>query len=211
MSEKKRSTVIGVRSVINLACNISAVLKRDQVLVFAAQASFFLILSAIPFLMLTLSLSQILVAVSSEDIIELIESFIPQDILPAFASMIDQLTQTGSVSLLSITALTALWSASRGMAAVERGISGVYGINVSRGFLSDVIRSILYTAGFIVLILGTLLLLVFGVQIADLIMTAFPSSEGIITKIMNARGLFMFLALSAFFSLEHLMLSLIHI
>ena len=203
---RKQSRIIRLRSAVRLVQNISATLRRDQVTVYAAQASFFTITAALPFLMLLLNVCQLLARDYTTQLIELIESVVPADFQAAFTTVMDQLTSSASISLLSITAAAALWSASRGIAALERGLCGVYDINISRGFLLDVVRSILYTAAFIVLIFLTLLLLVFGVQIADLVMTLLPALETLITKIMNARGLFLFLTLSVFFSLEHLVI-----
>lgn len=203
---RKQSRIIRLRSAVRLVQNISATLRRDRVTVYAAQASFFTITAALPFLMLLLNVCQLFAADYTAELVSLLESAVPDDFQAAFTSLMDQLTQSASISLLSITAAAALWSASRGIAALERGLCGVYDVNISRGFFFDIIRSILYTAAFIALIFITLLLLVFGVQIADFIMSLLPALEAPITRIMNARGLLMFLLLSVFFSLEHLVI-----
>ena len=82
-------------------------------------------------------------------------------------------------------------------------MAGVYEIPVRQGFVRDALRSFLYTVGFIVLILITQLLLVFGGQIADGLMHYFPALEIPLTRLMNARGLFIFVILTLFFTLFH--------
>jgi len=203
MSGNKHSAVLNVRAAVRFAKKTAAALRHDQLTMHAAQASFFLILSAIPLLALVLNVSHLLSADTSDFFVELLRAAMPADFHGALDALLGELEETGSISLVSITAGAALWSASRGIAALERGLGGVYGIPVSRGYLRDVLRSLCYTAAFIVLIPTTLLLLVFGAQIADLIMSAFPSLEGIITRLMNARGLLMFALLALFFTLEH--------
>ena len=203
MPKKPHSSVIRLRSCVRFIVHISRLLKRDQFTVFAAGSSFFLLLSAVPFLMLLLSVSQVFFPLSVNEILHLIQNVIPRDLLPLIRSVVDSLANEGSIPLLSVTAVTALWSASRGMAALERGIAGVYEVDVSRGFIRDVLRSFLYTAGFIVLLLATQILLVFGVQIADTLMHHFPALETPLTRIMNARGLAVFGILSLFFTLFH--------
>lgn len=203
MPKKSHSSVISLRACIRFAANISRLFKRDQVPVFAAGSSFFLLLSAVPFLMLLLSVGQVLFPFSGQELFHLVQNVIPQDLLPLIRSVMDQLANEGSIPLLSVTAVTALWSASRGMASLERGIAGVYEVDVSRGFIRDVLRSFLYTVGFIALLLVTQLLLVFGVQIADTLMHHFPALETPLTQIMNARGLSIFVILSLFFTLFH--------
>lgn len=203
MPTKKRSSIIHLRTFIRLFQNISSLLRRDQILLFSAGSSFFLLLSAVPFLMLLLSISQVFLPLTREEIFTTLQSVIPEDFLPLLAAVAEQLSQSGSIPLLSVTAVTALWSASRGIASLERGMAGVYGISVRRGFVRDALRSFLYTVGFIVLILTTQLLLVFGVQIADTLMHYFPALEIPLTRLMNARGLFIFLILTLFFTLFH--------
>ena len=59
MPKKTHSSVIRLRSCVRFIVHISRLLKRDQITVFAAGSSFFLLLSAVPFLMLLLSVSQV--------------------------------------------------------------------------------------------------------------------------------------------------------
>ncbi len=203
MPSPHRSAVVSIRTAVRLWRRAAAILRRDQLSVYAAQASFFLLLSAIPLLVLILNVSHFLAGSSVNYFIGMLRAAVPADFHEALDTLLDQLEATGGIPLLSITAFTALWSASRGMAALERGLGGVYGIDMNHGFFRNILRSLLYTAVFILLIPATLLLLVFGAQIADFIMSALPALESPITRLMEARGLLMFLFLSLFFSLEH--------
>ena len=203
MHTPKRSSIIHLRACVRLAHNVSDLLRRDQILLFSAGSSFFLLLSAVPFLMLLLSISQVFLPVTWEEILLTLQSVIPEDFLPLIGAVAEQLSRSGSIPLLSVTAATALWSASRGIASLERGIAGVYEIPVRQGFVRDALRSFLYTVGFIALILTTQLLLVFGVQTADTLMHYFPALEVPLTRLMNARGLFIFGILTFFFTLFH--------
>ncbi len=198
-----RSAVCSFRFLIRLQREISAVLRQDQLNVYAAQASFFWLLSAIPLCMLVLNVSHLLAGGRVEFLLTALRGALPNEFRAALDLLLTQLAETGGIPLLSLSALTALWSASRGMAALERGLSAVYGIDMRRGFLRDILRSLLYTAVFILLIPATLLMLVFGAQIADMTMSALPALEKPLTRLMDGRGLFMFLILSLFFSLEH--------
>ncbi len=203
MSRQKRSAVLSPRRIAALIRWAAAILRRDMITVYAAQASFFLLLASVPFLMLLLNVSQRVFLVSGDAIFSLVEGLLPEPLTEAFSALTEQLAKTGSVPLLSVTAVTALWSASRGMAALERGLSGVYGVNVSRGFIRDAIRSLLYTVVLLFLIFASLILLVFGGQIAEGIMSLLPALERPITAILSARGVFVFLGLTGFFTLEH--------
>lgn len=203
MHAPHRSAVVSIRAAVRLWRKAASVFRRDQLSMYAAQASFFLLLSALPLLVLILNVSHFLAGSHVDFLISMLRSAVPAEFHNALTALLSQLDGSGSIPLLSITAFTALWSASRGMAALERGLGGVYGIDMNHGFLRDILRSLLYTAVFILLIPATLLLLVFGAQIADFIMSALPALETPIIRLMEARGLLMFLFLSLFFSLEH--------
>lgn len=203
LKERKHASVWNIRHAVTLAKQCAAVFRRDMIAVYAAQASFFLLLASVPFLVLLLNIGKMFFRTVSRDVFTLIEGVLPAALHGMVAELSEQIAESGGVPLVSVSAAAALWSASRGMAALERGLSGVYGVNVSRGFLRDILRSLSYTVALILMIFASLILLVFGVQIADGIMSVFPSLEKPITAILEARGVFVFLGLTAFFTLEH--------
>lgn len=203
MKRQKKSSVYSPRRIAELVRQTTAVLRRDMITVYAAQASFFLLLASVPFLMLLLNVGQRVFRLSKDVLLSLIPGLLPAPLTEAFSSLAEQLSKTGSIPLLSVSAVTALWSASRGMAALERGLSGVYGVNVSRGFFRDVLRSLLYTLALLFLIFASLVLLVFGGQIAEGLISLLPALERPLTAILGARSVFVFFGLTGFFALEH--------
>ncbi len=203
MSNPRRSAVIRVRAVFQTLRDAAAVLRRDQVSVYAAQASFFVLLSGIPFLLLLFTAGRALIHLSETEMIEMIEHFIPKDFQGAFASLASQLLGGGSLPLYSVTAIATLWSASRGMAAIDRGLCGIYGAGADGGRVPDFLRSMLYTIALIVLVFATLFFLVFGLEIADFLMSALPALEQPITALLGARALVIFPVLTVYFYLLH--------
>lgn len=140
----------------------------DEITVYSAQASFYIIISAFPFVMLLMSLIGFIVPISSETVIEWINTICPEAIRPTVVSLANELFEK-SISLISVTALTAIWSASRGIAALERGVRRVYRTKRSSNFIADGLMSIIYTLMFMALIFATLILLVFGNLIGELL------------------------------------------
>ncbi len=203
MKAGKRASVWNIRHIITLIKQVSAVFRRDMIAVYAAQASFFLLLASVPFFVLLLNIGKLFFRTVSSEVSTIIAGIIPETLHGMVEELSIQISESGGVPLLSVSAAAALWSASRGMAALERGLSGVYGVNVSRGFFRDILRSLSYTVALILLIFASLILLVFGVQIADGMMSVLPSLEKPITAVLESRGVFIFLGLTAFFTLEH--------
>ena len=145
---------------------IIAEIFADQITVYSAQASFYLIISAFPFVMLLISLIGYFMPIPKQSIIASVEAFLPDTVKPALSVVADELFGK-SIRVVSVTAITALWTASRGIAAVERGIRKVYKTPDRTIFIAEYAASIVYTVIFIAIILLTLVLQVFGNVIVD--------------------------------------------
>lgn len=72
-------------------------------------------------------------------------------------------------ALVGISALTALWSASKGVYGLLTGLNQVYGVSEDRGWLYTRCISVLYTFVFLAVLLLTLVVHVFGGTILALL------------------------------------------
>ena len=116
----KKSKVISFAKFRQELIDIIIELANDQVNVYAAQASFFIIISVIPFIILLLSLAKYVIDV--DWIVGWIEQQISGDIGQLLQSVLAEVTEKAGISLVSITAISTLWSSSRGVNAVIRGV-----------------------------------------------------------------------------------------
>lgn len=87
---------------------------KDEVTVYAAQASFFIVLSAAPFIMILLTLIQLIPAVSPEDLMHVMTQLLPSSIHPLIESVIQDIQTVSPAALLSVTTVATIWSAARG-------------------------------------------------------------------------------------------------
>ena len=71
-----------------------------------------------------------------------------------------------------MSAITALWSAGRGMYGVLTGLNAIYGVEEDRGYVKTRLISVGYTLAFLVVLLLTLMLHVFGTGILRLMQRA---------------------------------------
>ena len=132
----------------------------DLVNVYSAQACYFITVSAIPFFCLIISIVSFLIPADIYTIFE--GDAIPQEIRGVIQEVIAQLLATQKVSLLSISALIALWTASRGSDALRAGIERVYEVPRSKKILKQQALSIVNTFILIVVILVNVVVLLFG-------------------------------------------------
>lgn len=134
-------------------------ISRDRISVHAAQASFFVITSAVPFISLLIAVIGVFLPQISAS--ELQNKDIGT-ISEIFSLIYDELSGAPSVSLISISAITALWSASRGIGAVYTGVETVYRAEQKANIITRKVKSLISTLFFIGIILALTVLLLFG-------------------------------------------------
>lgn len=136
-------------------------IANDNIGAYSAEAAFFLIISIFPFAMLLITLLQYL-PITENVLTVMAEGFLPDNISEFVTDMIEELSEKASTTIISVTALVTLWTASKGVFSVIRGINAACGVKETRGYIALRISALFYTLFFAVGILFTLLLLVFG-------------------------------------------------
>ncbi len=167
--------------------------KKDEVTVYAAQASFFIVISFFPFIMLLLTLIHRIPAVNKSDLLELLVAVMPDMLDSLVIGIVDDLYNKSPATMMSISALVAIWSASRGMLGIERGLNRVYESPQSRGYIIRRLVCSGYTILFVVACVASLLLLVLGSSLQKLILIVFPVVSNFTQHVMSLRS---FLALT---------------
>ena len=132
---------------------------------YASHACFFIVLALFPALVLLMSLLRY-TGLEVHNLIELLRGLIPEALLPEAKKLIVNTYQGTSGTVVSISALTALWSASRGMQGLHTGLNAVYGVEENRGYFRTRLMSVVYTVLFLLVLLMTLVLHVFGNTLA---------------------------------------------
>lgn len=136
-----------------------------HITVHAASTCFFMVLSFFPTLVLLLGLVRY-TGYSLEALTELLEGVVPAALLPAVEKVVRSTYRATSGAVVSVSALTALWSASRGIHGVVSGLNAIYGVRESRGYLYTRSMSLFYTFAFLIVLLLTLVLHVFGKSVS---------------------------------------------
>ena len=89
--------------------------SMDEMSVYAAQASFFIIMAAFPFFMVLLALIQTAPMIHEADLLRFLLPAIPDRFRGLFLYLLDTLHSDSPAALISVTAVAAVWSASKGM------------------------------------------------------------------------------------------------
>ena len=104
---------------------------RFRVGLYAAHACYFIVLSLFPSLILILGLLRN-AGLSAESLISVLEGFVPEILFPAVQKTIRAAYHNTTGTVLSISAIGALWSASRGIYGLVIGLNAIYGVKEDR-------------------------------------------------------------------------------
>ena len=160
----------------------------------AAYTGFFLVLAIFPALMLLLGFLRY-TGLHVRTLTELVADVVPQALMPIARRLILSAYQNSSGMVLSISAVTAWWSASSGMYGLLRGMNSIYGVRESRSWLRTRLYSMFYTLGFMVALILSLLVEVFG----EKLLSYWPArwAPGVVEDMLNLH-FFVLLGLETF-------------
>lgn len=114
----------------------------------AAQAAFFLLLSIIPLITLLLAISTYL-PYTSQDVLNFIMNVIPNEFNSYISGFINDLYSRAGKTVISVSVIAMLWSASKGIVALTDGFNSMYGIEQQNNFLKARLMAIVYTIIFL--------------------------------------------------------------
>ena len=163
---------------------------KDEITVYASQASFFIVTAFFPFIMLLLTLIQCLPNVGKSDLLSVMVRIMPQMLHSLIVSIVDDLYIKSPGTILSVTALTALWSASKGMLGIERGLNRIYGDFKRRNYALQRLFCSIYTLIFMLVCVMSLVLLIFGKNIERLLFRYLPILAPAARLVISLRILF---------------------
>lgn len=162
-------------------------LDRNHLKAYAAEAAFFLVLSLVPTILLLLTLIQF-TPVTEANVIMAVEQIFPSDINAFVISIVNEVYNK-STSVIPITAITAMWSASRGVLSIVSGLNWIFGVDNQKNYVYTRVRATIYTLFFVVALILTLTVLVFGNKISLFVAMNVPLFQQIIDLIIQIRVL----------------------
>jgi len=125
--------------------------SRMRIGLHAANAGYFIVLSVFPTLVLLLGLLRY-TGMDAGNLMSLLSGVIPEVLLPAAEKLIISTYAYTSTAVVSVSAIGALWSASRGIYGLLVGLNTIYGVREDRGYLYTRSISMLYTFLFLVVL-----------------------------------------------------------
>lgn len=175
--------------------NLVVHLSRQKISTHAAGTGYFIVLSVFPLLVLVLSLLRY-TGLQVNTLTDLLEGFLPDALMPSARRLILSTYQNTSGAVVSLSVLTGLWSASRGVYGLLTGLNAIYGVTENRGYVYTRAISVFYTFLFLLMLLATLVLNVFGTTLLQWL----PFDSGFLWDVVDWRFLLMLLLQTGLFT-----------
>ena len=180
-------------------------MKEKQIPLHAAYAGYFMILSAFPALLVLLSVLRY-TGIEVENLVDLVGDFLPKALLNMVEGIIYSIYQNTTGTVLGLSALTSLWSASRGIYGLLRGLNAVYDVWEDRGYVYTRLISLVYTFLFGIVLILTLFLHVFGNTILGSLTMVDNPVVIFLMDLVDLRFFFLLILQSLIFTLMFMML-----
>ena len=159
-----------VKNLFARIVRIGKYLSRQKIGMQAAAAGYFSVLSVFPLLVLMLGLLRY-AGLQADTLTTLLGKFLPEALLPPAKQLILSTYRNTTGATISLSALTGLWSASRGIYGLLVGLNSIYRVKESRGYIHTRLISMVYTILFLLVLLATLVPNAFGITLLELLPT----------------------------------------
>lgn len=140
-------------------------ISRARVDAYAAQSAFYVIMSFIPFVMLLLTLIQY-TTVTKDDVVALLLQIFPVSFQDYLMDIVSQI-YVKSTTVISLSAVAAIWACGRGVLAISNGLNSVNGLEETRNYLYRRLRSGFYVVLLLLSLVLAMVLFVFGNTVHD--------------------------------------------
>lgn len=187
-----------LHKILVLGRDFSARMKKQNISAYAASIAFFFFLSIVPMLIVICTIIPY-TPLTERNLVEALTDLVPDMAAPLVVSLISDVYEK-SAGILSVAVIATLWSASKGVTALMRGLNAVNGVEEKRNYF--VVRGVasLYTLVMLVVLILSLFLNVFGNQLVKLILYRVPVLRELVFFLLHFRFLLVWVVLTVLFS-----------
>lgn len=174
-------------------------ITKNNISALASSAAYFIFMSFIPILVLICSVLPYTM-ITEADLMNIFSHLLPNTISPLIINMISEVYDK-SPAAISISAVITLWSAAKGIMAIERGVNLVNRVEETRNYIVLRFQAAIYTVIMLIVVVFFLFVMVFGNLIVDLFFNKHPDLSYFWHFVMSFRFLYAWIALTIVFAL----------
>ncbi len=186
------------RNLIVILVDFSNKMKKQNISTFAASTAFFFFLSIVPMLIMICTIIPY-TPLTEENLVEAVTDLTPDQVDGLAESLISDIYDK-SAGVLSVALIATIWSASKGVMALMRGLNAINGVEEKRNYFVVRVIASFYTVVMLIVVILSLFLMVFGDQLVTLTLHRIPQLQQIVSFAMNFRFLLVWAVLSVLFA-----------
>ncbi len=186
---------------IGRVLNVTRQFSSHHTGAYAAQSAYFFVLSMIPIIILLLTMVQF-TPVTEDDVMHAVLQVFPSSVEGLITMLVAQVYSQSS-SIIPVTILMALWSAGKGVLSMTSGLNCIYETKETRNYVFLRIRASFYMVIFILAIVLSLTLSVFGNSISLFLNEHAPLLRHVTDFIIRIRTLLILGVLTVFWDLVY--------
>lgn len=176
-------------------------LTRDNISAFASGTAFFFFISLVPTLGIVCSLIPY-TPLTEGDLLTAVTGVVPKFLEPITVSLIKQIYDN-SVTALPVAIVVLIWSSSKGMLSLMRGLNVVNGVTENRNYLLLRLEASFYMVITVAALLVSLGVSVFGEVVLRTVLKIFPHIGNLVLFILQFRFIFVWVLLTAVFTITY--------
>ena len=185
------------KNVPNLYVWIIENISKCRVTIHAGHVTFFMLVSFFPFVMFLLTILNLSKVIDLHAVRDQLAALNAGFIIKTIIGWIDDILSSNGGIISVATFLVLIWSGSKGFDGLAQGLDSIYGARGKRGYAKRRLFSMIHLVSFVMMIIVTLFLVVFGSLIIHWLAEELPYLKGVRLLISLIRYLliaFMFLS-----------------
>ena len=187
-----------LRDIYDAVDEFSKGMSRRRITTYSAACAYYLFMSLIPMIMLLVSVIQY-TPLTQDMILEAISDYVPDSLYEILNSIISSIYSGGRVAL-TVSILLTIWSAAASMKALMRGMDSVYDAERHEDFFVFSLRACIYMVVFVLMLLLSFFVMVYGGQILQLLYNFLPHN-GAVDWLFDIAGYMRFIVVLAVLAL----------
>ena len=173
-------------------------MSRVNVNAYASSTAFFIFLSLIPMIMLICSILSFTPLLQESDLLAAV-GLLPPSISPFLFSLVQSIYDS-TFGMVSVTAIVTVWSAGKGVLALMRGLNAMNGVVEDRNYVLQRLIASFYLIIFLVTVVFSLTVMVFGTLLAGVVIRHAPGMEALFELLLHLRGIFSWCIMTMIFA-----------
>lgn len=143
-SSEKKEKFSKIKLFVNFVYKFGVKISDSYTAACAAQAAFFILLSVVPLISMILAITTYL-PFTQQDVLNVMMRVIPDDFTTYVKDIIEDLYSRAGKTVISVSVIAMLWSASKGIAALMDGFNSMYQIRQENNFVKSRAIAVVYT------------------------------------------------------------------